>query len=195
MIACAKYDAWKAYEGFPREIAAKVYVYLINELVNDINNAKSVFEKMKGNEQDKMHYNNGLGFSVSTLNNNNNDDEKWSNKEAIFDAVVQNDRDKIIECIKAGADINMKDENGLSPLHFAADRGLDLIVSCLIQSGANIEACDNDEKTPLLYACYCEQHDVIKVLVEAGAKVDIEKLVEEDISSDTIQFIKDSLQK
>jgi len=172
-------------------------VYLINELVNDINNAKSVFDQMKGNDNnDKVHYDNGLGVTVSTLSNNNKNDEKWSNKEAIFDAVISGDNDKILECIKAGVDINMKnDDNGLTPLHFAADRGLDLIVLYLIELGSNIEAFDNDNKTPLLYACYCEQYDVIKVLIESGAKVDIEELVKEDISTDTIQFIKELLNK
>ena len=164
-------------------------MYLINELINDINNAKSVFDKMKGSN--KMQYNNGLGQSVSTLSNIVND-EKWSSNEAIFDAVVNGDNTKLQECLKSNININMKDENGLTPLHFAADRGYDLIVSILIQSGANTESCDNDGKTPLLYACYCEQNDVIKILIENGAKIDIDSLQnDEGISSEVIQFIKD----
>jgi ankyrin repeat protein len=146
---------------------------------------------MKGSNDNKMQYNNGLGQSVSTLNNTIND-EKWSSNEAIFDAVVNGDNIKLQECLKSNVNINMKDENGLTPLHFAADRGYDLIVSNLIQSGANIESCDNDGKTPLLYACYCEQNDVIKILIENGAKIDIDSLHKDDgISSDIINFIKE----
>lgn len=45
---------------------------------------------------------------------------------------------------------------GMTALHFAADRGYEEIVEFLLQSGANVNAVDASGQTALMYAASCE---------------------------------------
>ena len=51
--------------------------------------------------------------------------------------------------LKAGADVNSIDKNGLTPLHSAAQKGLKDTVEVLLQAGAYINAKSKSGKTPL----------------------------------------------
>lgn len=51
-----------------------------------------------------------------------------------------------------GAEINLAGENGWTPLHGAAYKGLDEIMKFLIERGANLEARDEFGQTPLVIA-------------------------------------------
>jgi ankyrin repeat protein len=67
-------------------------------------------------------------------------------------------------------DINQQDQEGLTPLHWAVDRGHLDLVKYLISAGAAVNACDHDGQTPLCYAVLCEHTEIEKVLKSAGAK-------------------------
>ncbi len=45
---------------------------------------------------------------------------------------------------------------GMTPLHFAADRGYNAVVQCLLERSAQIDAVDTAGHTPLMYAVSCE---------------------------------------
>ena len=53
--------------------------------------------------------------------------------------------------IKAGADVNAKDNNGRTALMYAANYGEKSIIPLLIQSGADVNAKDTQDKTALMY--------------------------------------------
>lgn len=55
-------------------------------------------------------------------------------------------------------------QQGLSPLHFAADRGFLDILKCLIEAGADIHSTDGDGQSALDYARMCEHEDIITYL-------------------------------
>mmetsp|Transcript_17250 Transcript_17250/g.15564 ORF Transcript_17250/g.15564 Transcript_17250/m.15564 type:complete len:162 (+) Transcript_17250:472-957(+) len=113
--------------------------------------------------------------SVSTLNHIGNENENWSELELIFNLVVQNNEIELETYLKNYSNmVNIKNDEGLSPLHFAADRGFINIVSILLAYNANINSLDNSNQTPLMYAAYCENEDVFMCLIKAGAKIDIE---------------------
>lgn len=59
----------------------------------------------------------------------------------------------------------LQDEEGRTPLHFAADRGHAAAASRLLELGARIDAQDSDGMTPLAYAVACENEKAIEVLV------------------------------
>lgn len=61
-------------------------------------------------------------------------------------------------------DINIKDENGLTPLIWAVDRGHVPVCRLLLESGADPTIPDIDGVTPLEYAETCEHVEIIELL-------------------------------
>ena len=76
--------------------------------------------------------------------------------------------------ISLGADVNSKDNDGDTPLHWSAsssNKPLDLI-KFLIDSGADVNAKDNGGWSPLYYAVRTHNIAIAKLLIEAGADLE-----------------------
>ncbi|KAM3180444.1 hypothetical protein ACTXT7_016264, partial [Hymenolepis weldensis] len=58
---------------------------------------------------------------------------------------------------------------GLTPLHWAVDRGFRDIVIALLDNGADIDVQDEDMQTPLHYACSCQYREIATLLLDRGA--------------------------
>ncbi|CAK7210845.1 hypothetical protein SBRCBS47491_000916 [Sporothrix bragantina] len=72
-----------------------------------------------------------------------------------------------------GADVEVKDNCGMSPLSFAAEGGHEAVTRLLLEKGADVEAKDNyDGWTPLLLAAKQGHEAVARLLLENGANVD-----------------------
>jgi ankyrin repeat protein len=72
--------------------------------------------------------------------------------------------------LEHGADINLQDETGLTPLQWASFNGALEVVRLLLEHGADVEATNKQGKTALQEAAQ-EGHDqVLKLLREHGAK-------------------------
>ena len=67
------------------------------------------------------------------------------------------------------ADIEAKDKNQNTPLHFAASCGHRDIVDLLLEKTSDIEAKDLSQKTPLHYAASLGHKEVMTLLLEKGA--------------------------
>jgi len=52
--------------------------------------------------------------------------------------------------------VHLTDAQGMTPLHFAADRGHNEVAQLLIANGADVDALDSGLQTPLMYAVECE---------------------------------------
>ncbi|MDI6448708.1 ankyrin repeat domain-containing protein [Anaerobaca lacustris] len=74
--------------------------------------------------------------------------------------------------MKAGADVNLRDDLQRIPLHYAAGQGRKEVAELLIANGAEVNATDNDKRTPLHYAI--EHVEVAKVLADHGAGLNTE---------------------
>jgi len=79
-----------------------------------------------------------------------------------------------------GADVNTADEYGVTPLHYATQRGNINIVKLLIAQGAHLDAKDNAGRTPLHYASGADSNegqsptnmpDVIRILLDNNAHI------------------------
>ena len=69
-----------------------------------------------------------------------------------------------------GADVNRKDDKGLTPLMYAAWNGYTEVVRVLVANGANVNAEDTEGNTVLMHAERNFHTDTVDYLIEAGAE-------------------------
>ncbi len=74
--------------------------------------------------------------------------------------------------INNGADINVRDDNGNTPLIYAAETHNTKVIELLIQKNADINAVNNDGSTALMLAV--NNLETVKLLAEKGADVNFQ---------------------
>lgn len=79
----------------------------------------------------------------------------------------------------ATACFSLSSQNGLSPIHMAAQGDHLDCVRLLLQYNAEIDDITLDHLTPLHVAAHCGHHRVAKVLLDKGAKPNSRALVSE----------------
>lgn len=73
--------------------------------------------------------------------------------------------------LKADANVNAADNDGVTPLHWAAGYCFTEIAQTLLQAGASLTAMDNVGMTPLHQAADSGCTSVAQLLIDAGADV------------------------
>jgi len=114
--------------------------------------------------------------------------QNFEGKTALYIAVEQfkenMDRNAIYEIVKLllvhGANPNITDESGVSPLHVACSFGIVPLLEILVDNGAWVNMRDEDGETPIFYAIRESKTFVVQRLVEYG--VDIDEMNEDDES-------------
>ena len=82
------------------------------------------------------------------------------------------DLDLVKDWLSLGkVNVEAKDSDGRSGIHFAARNGKVDIVKVLLQNGANVNAVDREKITALHQAAQDGHAEVAKVLLENGADV------------------------
>ena len=76
-----------------------------------------------------------------------------------------NDTAAIELLLASGADIEMADLGGLTPLHIACEKGRPAAAVCLLKAGANHDAKDSINRTPLDWAV-AKGHTEVQTAVE-----------------------------
>ncbi len=71
--------------------------------------------------------------------------------------------------VRSAPDVNARNENGVSPLHIAAEYGTPDKIAALVTAGADVEARNKNGMTPLHIAAGVGTPDTIAALLEAGA--------------------------
>src|SRR5215510_7453577 len=87
--------------------------------------------------------------------------------------VAETDDTGEVEPILAnGADINARNDHGVTALMRAASRGRSKMVRALLEHGADPNTSRNDKFTPLMLAAFFGHEDIVRILVEHGAETD-----------------------
>ena len=77
--------------------------------------------------------------------------------------------------IESGADVNQQDDNGWTPLNWAAGKGNTEIVMLLVKNGADVFKVGGDQRTPYMIALAAGHVEVVKFLRQAEDQVEGEK--------------------
>ena len=90
----------------------------------------------------------------------------------VADAAMRGDRDAVRSLLKQGADANASRGDGMTALHFAAEKGDADLAAMLIYAGANVSAVTRiGAYTPLHLASQSGSAAVVEALLKAGADV------------------------
>ena len=90
----------------------------------------------------------------------------------VADAAARGDKTAVKQLLKDGADVNGAQGDGMSALHWAAERGDVELADMLIFAGANISAVTRiGQYTPLHLAAQAGNAVVAKALIKGGADV------------------------
>jgi ankyrin repeat protein len=87
------------------------------------------------------------------------EDPNWT---ALHQATVDGNETGVLLSLKNGIEIEARDKNGFTALHYEAENGHIVVVPLLLQqSGVNISPRDSKRRTPLVKALVEEHHEII----------------------------------
>ena len=92
---------------------------------------------------------------------------------SLHEAAAKGDIEQIKSLLSKGADVNAKDDRGMTPLHEAAYYGQKEVAKLLIAKGANVSSKDTSGQTPLHKAVTFGSILVSELLVAGGADVNV----------------------
>ena len=93
--------------------------------------------------------------------------------QMLLDATQAANCSKLLEALLAGANPNIRDPNGRTPLHFMAGVGLAPACVLLVHFGSELNPLDNTGLTPMHMAAGYGNAQTLRVLVAAGADANI----------------------
>uniref|UniRef100_A0A1A8G6G3 Acyl-CoA-binding domain-containing protein 6 n=1 Tax=Nothobranchius korthausae TaxID=1143690 RepID=A0A1A8G6G3_9TELE len=178
-----KWLAWKQLGDMDAEQAMREYITCVNVL-----DPEGTTKERRGAER-------RTGFGGAAVSSLYQEEEMIREEDKnIFDYCRENNIDHIQKAISSQKlDVNTRDEEGRTLLHWACDRGHKELVSLLLQHKADINSQDNEGQTALHYASACEFADIVELLLNAGADPFIKdmegSLPEEVTESSTISSL------
>ena len=88
-------------------------------------------------------------------------------------SAIHNSADMVAWLLTLGIDVNETEQNGFSPLFWAAFKGDTRVVELLIENGADVDSKSHDGRTPLYVAAEKEFSDIAFLLIRHGANVNV----------------------
>ena len=90
----------------------------------------------------------------------------------IHDLSQQGDIDSVKALVQGDPGlIDLADETGHTPLHYAAASGQTEVAKFLVSEGANVNALNNVNQSVLLYAAYFGNAEILDTLIASGARL------------------------
>lgn len=93
------------------------------------------------------------------------------NAKNIFDAINNNDLNRVKNIISSGGNVNAINKGGMTALIVASEKGNVEIVRELIKAGANVNGSNSVGWTPLMGASFEGNTEVVKELINSGANI------------------------
>lgn len=103
-------------------------------------------------------------------------DSKPAINKLLIKAAMIGDLKKVRNYVQRGGDVNVKDMNGWTPLHYAAAQNRPELTRYLIHTHADLNSTSKYNQTPLHIAATTRYLVNVELLVSNGAKVNIEDL-------------------
>lgn len=176
--AAFKWDAWAKLRGTSQEEAMSNYVDTLKQLVPGWSPGATAPE---GRAEKNM-----MGPVLSLMGcigDPDKEDDVDSSTVGQFNEMIANgDVDSVCEALKLSPGLGFQaDKDGMTALHWAADRGeLEIIEALLVLLGegdvatSRINAQDQDGNTPLHFAVMTENEEIARELVARGADSSME---------------------
>jgi len=92
-----------------------------------------------------------------------------ASNEQLFQATQRGDKEAVLKLLQQGADINMRDAQGRTPVMIATYQHNTDMVRTLLQAGADVDIRDNNKENPLLHAGAQGWLDILGLAIEAHA--------------------------
>lgn len=95
---------------------------------------------------------------------------------ALHYAAYCNDPDAVLDQLRSGSSVDVRDDNGWTPLHWSVDMSQawgepEGVVSILLEHGASPNSADHSGFTVLMMACGRNNRNILDQLVRAGADI------------------------
>ena len=87
--------------------------------------------------------------------------------EDLMKATLKGSSSSVIQLLKSGADVNAKNNEGVTPLMVASGTGNKTILDILLSAGADVNATSNDGVTALMLAIYTNKISSAETLLKA----------------------------
>lgn len=169
-----KWQAWKALEDMTSEQAMINYIKAIESI----------------DQEWETHARTSSWVVLSTLQNLDahvNDEDK-----KLLDFVKEGNEPRIRNILNCDTkELDLMDNEGMLPIHWAADRGDIQIFKILVENGSDINARDVQGQTPMHYAASCGHENILRYLLSLNAEVtrDNSGLTPKDIADETVAFL------
>ena len=89
--------------------------------------------------------------------------------EQLHHATQRGDKETVLKLLQQGADINVRDIQGRTPVMIATYQHNTDMVRALLQAGADVNIRDNNKENPLLHAGAQGWLDLLRLAIEAHA--------------------------
>lgn len=152
----------------PTEEAMQQYITIVHELFPNWDAGSSAKRKDEDSTASASGSKGPMGPVFSSLMY----EEDEGNESELGDIHVsarEGATDDIVKLLAAGVEVNVRDTEGRTPLHWAVDRGHLNAVEVLAKANADMNAKDNEGQTALHYAAICEREDIAELLVKHHA--------------------------
>ena len=157
----------------------------IKDIINNVNkNSINITNTEIGESYQNLNDNSGNDSTIDKFQFLDNQNHNNTSNESLYRNYLimskKGDKDKFLELLgkimslpQNLSNIDFKDENGYSALHYSCEQGNLKIAEILVKTNSNLNIRTNSEMTPLHLATKKGFFDITKLLIEHGAKINV----------------------